>query len=331
MMKNKSNNRILGLTTTVALLLASGPLMAEEIELKLAHVQPQSHVFHKGAEKFSETLKDISGGEMTVSIYSDGVMGGERSLLESLQIGSVDLVTVTSALTSTFSDDYAMFSLPFLFDSYEDVFRILDDESITEDLGQDLIGKGIRPIAYWIGGARSYYGTDPVAELGDFKGMKIRTMADPYYVKTWEALGALPTPLPFGEVYTAMQTKMVDGAEGAVNTYVSKKFYEVSPNVALINYVYSVQPLHIAESTWQKLNDEQRGWVLEAAQASADHERKMLMEVDEALRETLDEHNVKVTEPAIEPMRKAVEQVYADFREEYGDDVYALVEKILAQ
>ncbi len=332
MMKNKTNIRILGLSVAAALIVINGQaLAAETMTLKLGHVQPQSHIFHKGAVKFGETLEGASDGQMKLEIYSDGVMGSERSLLESLQIGSIDLVTVTSALTSTFSQDYALFSLPFLFDSYEDVFRVMDDKAIADALSQDLISKGIRPLAYWIGGARSYYGTGPVGSLGDFKGMKIRTMEDPYYVKTWESLGAMPTPLPFGEVYTAMQTKLVDGAEGAINTYVAKKFYEVASNVAVINYVYSVQPLHISEMTWNKLNEEQQGWVREAAQASAVYERKLLLEVDKALQETLAVHKVEVTHPDIEPLREAVEPVYEDFREEYGDDVYKMVEKIRGQ
>lgn len=329
-MNNKYKTNIFLLATAVAIAFTSGNLVAKETKvLKLAHVQPQSHVFHKGAVKFGETLKEVSDGQMELQIFSDGVMGSERSLLEALQIGSMDIVTVTSALTGTFSADYRVFSLPFLFDSYDEVFEIMDDKAVTERLSKNLISKNIRPIAYWMGGARSYYGTSPAESLGDFNGMAIRTMEDPYYVKTWKALGAMPTPLPFGEVYTAMQTKLVDGAEGAINSYISKKFYEVAPNVAMINYVYSVQPLHISELTWKKLNDEQQQWVMQAAQASTDYERNLLLEEDKALQQILTDNNVKISHPEIAPLRAAVKPVYDDFRNEFGDDVYALVEKIL--
>jgi tripartite ATP-independent transporter DctP family solute receptor len=299
-----------------------------DVTLKLAHVQPETHAFHKGSVKFAETLKEVSGGKMEVQIFPNGVMGNERDLLEALQIGSLDLVTVTSALTSKFSTNYQVFSLPFLFDSYQDAFRVMDDPEIRGSLGEKLIGKGIRPIAYWIGGARSYYGRSEVENLPDFKGKKVRTMEDPYYLATWKSLGAIPTPLPFGEVYSALQTGLVDGAEGAINTYVSKKFYESAPHVAMVNYVYSIQPLHIAESRWKKLSEQQREWVMQAADASATYERQIILDEDRKMNDTLASHGVQVTRPEIGPLREAVAPVYEKFRKEFGDEAYSLVEQI---
>lgn len=313
------------LAITAAGVFAS-PAMART--LKLAHVQPESHAFHHGALAFKEALEKVSGGEMDVDIFSNGVMGNERDLLEALQIGTVDVISVTSALTGTFNDDYQVFSLPFLFDSYEHAFAAMDNDDIRAKIEPDLIESGIRPIAYWIGGARSYYGLQPVETIGDISGLKLRTMEAPYYVRAWEELGAIPTPLPFGEVYMALQTKMVDGAEGGINTYVSKKFYEVAPNVAMINYVYSVQLLHISQNTWGDLNEEEQGWVEEAAARSSEAERKFVLDEDAALEETLKSHGVKVTHPEIGPFQDKVDNVYAMFREEFGDETAALVEEI---
>lgn len=328
-MKTRGSIKTLVACLVTAVLAFGGNAQAKpDVVLKLAHVQPETHAFHKGSVKFAETLKEVSGGTMEVQLFPNGVMGNERDLLEALQIGSIDVVTVTSALTSKFSANYQVFSLPFLFDSYGDAFRVMDDESIREKLGGGLIKKGIRPIAYWIGGARSYYGRTGVEALPDFKGKKVRTMEDPYYLSTWQSLGAIPTPLPFGEVYTALQTGLVDGAEGAINTYVSKKFYESAPNVAMVNYVYSVQPLHIAESRWRKLSDEQKGWVMQAAKASATHERQIILDEDQAMVATLERHDVKVTRPDIKPMRQAVAPVYEKFRREFGEEAYGLVEQI---
>lgn len=328
-MKIHSRIKTLAACLVTAAVAFSGSAQAKpDVVLKLAHVQPETHAFHKGSVKFAETLKEVSGGKMEVELFPNGVMGNERDLLEALQIGSIDVVTVTSALTSKFSSNYQVFSLPFLFDSYQDAFRVMDDEAIREKLGDKLIRKGIRPIAYWIGGARSYYGSKSVDDLPDFKGKKVRTMEDPYYLRTWESLGAIPTPLPFGEVYTALQTGLVDGAEGAINTYVSKKFYESAPNVAMVNYVYSVQPLHIAESRWKKLSDQQKQWVREAATASSTHERQIILDEDKKMADTLAGLNVKVTRPDIKPMRAAVAPVYEKFRAEFGDEAYSLVEQI---
>ena len=313
----------------IAAMAINQPVHAQDkLVLKLAHVQPESHPFHKGSVKFAETLKQLSGGSMDVQVFANGVMGNERDLLEALQIGSMDFVTVTSALTGKFNPAYQMFSLPFLFDSYEDAAKVMDRPKLQQALAKPLVAKGIRPIAYWIGGARSYYGTTGVDGVADLKGKKVRTMEDPYYVQTWKSLGAIPTPLPFSEVYMGLQTKLVDGAEGAINTYISKKFYEAAPNVAMIDYVYSVQLLHMAESTWKKLDARQRQWVMQAAQTSADFERQLIIDEDKGLAETLAKLNVKVTHPDIKKMRAQVQPVYQKYRKDFGEDAYELVRQI---
>lgn len=306
----------------------AGPANAQDVTLRFAHVQPESHAFHKGAEKFAEELERISGGAMAAEIFANGVMGNERDLLEAVQIGSVDVITVTSALTGTFNDKFQVFSLPFLFDGYEHAFAAMDDEEIRDSLEPQLIEQGIRPIGYWIGGARSFYGTQPVEAAGDFSGRKVRTMEEPIYIQTWEELGTIPTPLPFGEVYTALQSGMVDGAEGAINSYVSKRFYEVAPNVAMIDYVFSVQMLHISEMTWQKLSDEQKGWVQEAADLATKHERDFILEEDRAMGDKLAELGVEVTRPDPSSFRETVEPVFETFREEHDDETDALIERI---
>lgn len=315
--------------------MAAGTLMsvgghAADVTLKLAHVQPETHAFHHGAVAFADALKDVSGGVMAVEIFSNGVMGNERDLLEAVQIGTIDTISVTSALTGTFNDSYQVFSLPFLFESFDHAFKVMDDPEIRKIIEPKLIDKGIRPIAYWVGGARSYYGVKEVAVMGDLKGMKLRTMEAPYYVRAWKELGAIPTPLPFGEVYMALQTKMVDGAEGAINTYVSKKFYEVAPHVALINYVYSVQLLHLSERTWKKLSDQQKDWVLAAAAESAKKERAFVLDEEAAMEKTLAKHNVKTTHPDLAPFQAQVAPVYEMFRKDRGEAAYALVQKIQA-
>lgn len=308
--------------------LASAGVHAADVKLKLAHVQPETHAFHHGAVAFADTLKDVSGGKMVVDIFSNGVMGNERDLLEAVQIGTIDAISVTSALTGTFSDGYQVFSLPFLFASFDHAFKAMDDPEIRKLIEPKLIEKGIRPIAYWIGGARSYYGVNEVATIGDLKGKKLRTMEEAYYVRAWKELGAIPTPLPFGEVYMAMQTKMVDGAEGAINTYVSKKFYEVAPHVALINYVYSVQLLHLSDRTWKKLSDQQKNWVAAAAAESAKKERAFVLNEEAEMEKTLAKHNVKTTRPDLAPFQAQVAPVYEMFRKDRGDAAYALVQKI---
>jgi TRAP-type transport system periplasmic protein len=326
---NRIFDRMGALTSgsALALVLATSA-QAQDVTLRFGHVQPESHAFHQGAEKFAEQLARLSDGTMAVDIYPNGVMGNERDLLEALQIGSIDVVTVTSALTGTFNDRFQVFSLPFVFDSYQHAFAAMDDPEIREALEPGLIDVGIRPIGYWIGGARSYYGRDSIAEPTDFTGKRVRTMEEPIYLHTWEELGTIPTPLPFGEVYMALQAGMVDGAEGAINSYISRRFYEVAPHVAFIDYVYSVQMLHISDMTWQRLSEEQRGWVTEAADLATEFERDFILAEDEELLERLEELGVEITRPDPSEFRGRVEPVLAQFRNEAGEENYALVERI---
>lgn len=324
------NSKLIGLAVGAVALAVANASAAQDVTLRFGHVQPESHAFHQGAVKFAEELERLSGGTMATLIYPNGVMGNERDLLEAVQIGSLDVTTVTSALTATFNDKFEIYSLPFLFDSYEHAFAAMDDELIREAVEPGLIAVGIRPIGYWIGGARSYYGRSAVEEPGDFTGKRVRTLESPLFLDTWNSLGAIPTPLPFGEVYMALQAGMVDGAEGAINTYVSRRFYEVAPHVAFIDYVFSVQMLHIAEQTWQRLNEEQRGWVLEAADLATAHERAFILTEDAALDDTLDELGVQVTRPDAAGFRDLVAPVLERFRQQAGDETFALVERIQA-
>ncbi len=298
----------------------------EQLVLKLAHILPETHALHRGTVKFAETLNELSEGQIEVEIYSNGVMGYERDIVEAMQIGSLDFVTVTSAITGTFNDDYNVFSLPFLFDNYEHMFRVIDHPSVAEVLHPKLIEAGIRPLPYWVTGARSYYGPTEVKSIEDLQGLQVRSMEDSTIVRTWEMLGASPTVLPFGEVYNGLQTGLIDGAEGTISSFISSNFYESAPNVSMIEYIFGVQNFNIAEQTWQKLNDEQRQWVEEAARIAADYQREDTMKEEKGLVERLEELDVNVSFPDIEPFREAIAPIYEDYREEVDPEVYELVE-----
>jgi tripartite ATP-independent transporter DctP family solute receptor len=299
------------------------------ITLKLAHPQPTTHVYHKAAEHFSKKVAEISGGKIKIEIFPNSVMGGQRAVLELVQLGSVDFTTTSTALMGSFDESYRMFSLPFLFDNEKHLFKVFDDKSVRDSLTNNLIKtKGIRPVAFWLTGSRSYYGDQPVYSLADFKGKKVRCMKDPYILKTYECFKAIPVAMPFPDVYMGLQTGTVNAAEGPVNTYLRKKFYEVSKYLAITDTNYLMMGLNMSEKTWKKLNAEQHKVIMEAAKASEVYERQAMIDVLAGLPIALNKLKINITYPDRDSLRKATEPAYDLFKKKFGDKAYKMVMKI---
>lgn len=296
--------------------------------LRLGHIQPESHPYHRAALRFARELERLSGSALQVEIFADGAVGDERDLLETLQMGSLDFIAVSSSLTGKFDDSFDVFSLPFLFGSLEHELQVLDDASLRDRLSARLIPRRIHPIAFWAGGAREYYGTAPIRGLADFAGKRVRTIDDPVIVETWSALGARPSPLAFASIGPALQNHLVDGVEGTLDAYVAKRFDRLAPEVALLHAVYAVELLHIAESTWEKLSPPQRAWVLEAARLASQYQRSLLLEQEHLREGTLAALHVHVSRPDPAPLREAVKPVYDHFRQRRTREAWRLVESI---
>lgn len=311
-----------------ALIVAGAAPTAQPLHLRLAHIQPESHPYHRAALRFAGELRRLSGGALDVQIFSDGAIGDERDLLETLQLGAVDFIAVSSSLTSKFDDSFEVFSLPFLFGSLEQQFLTLDEAGLLDRLAARLVPRQIRPIAWWPGGAREYYGTAPVRSLEDLAGKRVRTIDDPVVVETWFALGAVPSPLSFSSIGPALRNHLVDGAEGTLDAYVAKRFDRFAPEVALLHSIYAVELLHVAEPTWQTLSPVQRSWVLEAARLASRYERSLVQEQELRRESALGALHVHVTRPDLAPLREAVKPVYDRFRRERSPEAWRLVESI---
>jgi len=301
---------------------------SEKRILKFAHVQPETHIYHRGALKFSEKLAELSAGKMELQIFPNAIMGSEKAVLELLQLGSVDISPITTAITSSLIKELQMFSLPFLFDDHNHVCNTVDEKGFRDKLARDLNKKNLRPIGYWLSGSRNYAGKSPIRSIEDFKGKKIRTMQDPYFLKTFECFGALPVPMPFGELYMGLQTNLVQGTEIPMNTYIQNKFYEVAPHPALMNTIYMAMILHMSEITWAKLNSQQQKWILDASQSTEPYQRKITQEEEETSIKTLANLKLKPTIPDRNVLRKATEPVYGVFKKQFGDETFGMVKGI---
>lgn len=242
--------------------------------MKLAHGLPESHPVHKAMAFFADQVEERSQGRLRVDIFANGQLGQERELMELLQMGAIDMIKSSTATMETFDPVFSVFSLPFIFESQDHYYRFLNSGK-----GQQLLNAasslGLTGLTYYSAGARSLYTNKAINHPDDLKGMKIRVQMSPTAVALMNALGATPTSLDWGEVYTALQTKVVDGAENNVPSYVSSRHQEVAPYFAFNEHQMVPDVLLANTQFWESLSEEDRALVKQAALDSFDYQKEL--------------------------------------------------------
>lgn len=242
--------------------------------LYLAHNSPQTHPVHKGVLKFQEVLAKKSEGKLVLKIFPDGQLGSEREVLELLQIGSVAITKVSAATLSNFVPEYHVLGIPYLFRGKQHQFNILEGE-----VGKSILEKGekfwLRGLCYYDAGSRSFYTSNKAIRTpDDLKGLKIRVMNNQMAINMVNALGGSATPMAYGELYTAIQQGVVDGAENNPPSFVSSNHYEVSKYYTLDQHSSVPDVLLIGTKYWDKLSSQERIWVQEAANESSQAQKQ---------------------------------------------------------
>ncbi|RCW93644.1 TRAP transporter substrate-binding protein [Winogradskyella arenosi] len=242
--------------------------------LYLAHNMPQTHSVHKGILEFQKALRLKSGGKLDVKIFPDGQLGSEREVLELLQIGSVAITKVSAATLSNFVPEYHVFGIPYLFENKQHQFDILEG-----DVGKSILEKGsqfwLRGLCYYDAGSRNFYTSKKAIRTPeDLKGLKIRVMNNQMAINMINSMGGSATPLAFGELYTAMQQGVVDGAENNSPSFVSSNHYEVSNYYTIDQHSSIPDVLLIGTKFWNTLSDEEKQWIQAAADSSAQAQKK---------------------------------------------------------
>ena len=240
----------------------------------LAHNLPQTHPVHRGYLEFQKALENNSKGALKVKIFPDGQLGSEREVLELLQIGSVGATKVSAATLSNFVPEYHLLGIPYLFREKQHLFDVLEGP-----IGKSILEKGskfwLRGLCYYDAGSRSFYTSDKAIRTpDDLKGLKIRVMNNQMAINMVNSMGASATPLSYSELYTAMQQGVVDGAENNPPSFVSSNHYEISKYYTLDQHSYVPDVLLIGTKYWDKLSEEEKIWVQDAADISAQAQKK---------------------------------------------------------
>jgi tripartite ATP-independent transporter DctP family solute receptor len=282
--------------------------------LKVAHALPASHPVHAGMENMAERLEAISGGRMRINIFPNGQLGSETQTIEQLQSGTLDIAKSSAAPFGNFISVLKVFSLPYLFRDEAHFWNVLDGEigqSLLEEIMVNDAGEpsGLRGLTYYDSGSRNFYGKDPVFSPEDLKGVKVRVMNDPVAMDMVSALGGAPTPVAWGELYTALQQGVVDGAENNPPSFVASRHFEVCKHFSFDHHSRIPDMLVISSKTWSTLSEEEQGWLLQAAQESSVFQREAwAAAVGESL-ELMRAEGVTIHEVDMAPFMEATEQV----------------------
>lgn len=284
--------------------------------LKLAHGLDPSHPVHKGMVFMAERLAEKSGGKLTIDIYPSGQLGSEQQCVELLQIGSLAITKVSAAVMEGFTPKFKALGLPYVFRSQQHSFNVFDGE-IGKELLLGTQKYWIRGLCFYDAGFRSFYTIDkPINTPDDLKGMKIRVMKSQTAMEMVKALGGSPTPISFGELYTALQSGVVDGAENNPPSLYTSHHYEVCKHYSLDEHTCVPDILIISTKVWNTLTPQEQKWLQEAADESVPVERKYW---DESVKESLrivQEAGVKIHHPDKTKFAEKVEPLLAKYKED---------------
>lgn len=299
----------------------------EARSLKVAHTLAIDHPYQKGLVKFGELLKEKTNGRYIVEVFPAAQLGSEREAIEGAQMGTIDLTLVSTAPLSGFSDAFLVNDLPFIFSSREHAYKVLDGEIGTEMFNK-LEGTGLKGLAYFENGFRNVTNSKrPIVNPEDMKGLKIRTMENQIHMESFKVIGADPTPMAFGELFTALQQKTVDAQENPLAIISTSKFFEVQEHLALTGHFYAPAPLLISQALWDELSDADKEIFQQCANEARDYERQVIFEMNNNLLQELKDYGMQVTEPDKEQWKKAMQPVYDKWQDKIGKD---LIEKVQA-
>ena len=258
-------------------------------------------------------LDELSGGTMAIEIYPNGQLGSERELIELVQIGSVSMTKVSTISMEGFSSDMELFSIPYLFKDNAHYWRFLNSAH-GQKLLDSLRGVRLQGLGYYDAGSRSFYMTKaPVNSPEDLKGLKVRVLPSRTSIEMIEALGGSATPISWGELYTALQQGVVDGAENNPPSYFLSKHYETAKYYTLDEHTSVPDLLIISRRVYDGLSEQQRGWLKQAVDESILFQRKLWQEASKDALDEVAAAGVKIIHPDKAPFRAAVSGIKAGY------------------
>jgi len=302
----------------------------EKVIIKVAHTTSTDYPYHIGLQEMAKSLSAKTAGQAELQIFPSGQLGGnELELVKMMQLGDISMTVVNGAILSEFSPKAEVFNLPFIFRDYNHLYKVLDGEP-GRIISADLEKKNLKVLTWYVNPERYIFTTKkPVSSLPDLKGLKIRVTQNPVASATFSSLGAVPTPMSYGELYPALQQGVIDGGENDWFGIRGMKFYEVAPQIALTGHFMVACPLLISLQWYNILTPELQKALQESANDGTTAMRRYMEQNLAQARQDLESKNIKITKiKDIEAWHKAVEPVYAKFETQIGKDLIDMVKNI---
>ncbi|HEU0199299.1 MAG TPA: TRAP transporter substrate-binding protein [Burkholderiaceae bacterium] len=316
----------------------AGAADIKERNIKMPIVNAIEHPQGIGAKKFAEVVEQKSGGKLKVKIFPGGTLGGEQQVASAMQGGTIEVSMMAPAQLVGMIKEFVVLDFPFAFANEKEADFVLDGP-LGKKLLDKMPEKGLVGLAYLEQGYRSISNSKrPVNKLEDIQGLKIRTILNPLYIDMLNALGANAVPMPFPELYTALETKTVDGQENPATTLEASKLYEVQKYFSLTKHIYNPQMLLVSKKFWDQLSADEKKILQDAAYEARDHQRKVAREMDQKSRQAVMKAGVQINELSpqeIERMRAKVKPVIDKYAGQVGEplvkELYSELEKARKQ
>ena len=294
--------------------------------IRLGHGLDVTHSVHQAMLQTDVYLNKLSQGKMRLQIYPNQQLGSERECLELLQIGSLDMTKVSGAVLENFAPKLRIFGLPFLFDNKDHLFKVLDGT-----IGKELLKEGeeywLKGVGFYDSGSRSFYTKErPVEQPEDLEGLKIRVQESVSAFDMVKQLGASPTPISWGELYTALQQGVVDGAENNPPSFYLSRHYEVCKYYSIDEHTMIPDVLLVSTHLWNRLSSEEQGWLQKAIDQSIPYQRDLWIQSENESLQAVIEAGVEVSYPKKNRFQEATQKMYQDFKKD--PQMAELIERI---
>lgn len=302
---------------------------AENLVIKMGHAESdnENSCHHMADTKFAELVNEYSDGRITIEVFANGQLGGERDMVEGLQIGTVDMCSVANLSLSGFDESFGVFDLPYFFDTAEDAYKILDSEYFNDVMCPALAEKtGIRILGVGVGGYRNIACNKTITSIDDFNSLKIRVPQNSLYVDAYDALGFQTTTMAISEVVAGLQQGTVDGFEMMITPLYTNGFYDLLDHCCLTQINFSVNPMLISETLFQSLSTEDQEILMRAAREAAVYEREKIAAFTDECVKLLEEKGMSFDTIDLVPCKEAVASVIDKYADSIGADV-TLVEE----
>ncbi|MGL4323066.1 MAG: TRAP transporter substrate-binding protein [Beijerinckiaceae bacterium] len=314
----------------IALFAIGGKASAQATVMRFGHPHPISDSWHVAALAFAEKLKARTGGKLDVQVFPNGALGSDPQMIGAVRGGTLDMTLTGNPFFTGMAPKLNVLDLPFLFNTRGHVAKVLDG-AIGDGLRKELEASNLKALATWEVGWRNLTNSRrPVANAADLKGLKIRTTPNPAHVKAFQLLGAVPTPMPFTELFNALEQKTVDGQENPVTLILNAKFFEVQKHVSLTRHAFTSAPLVMNRDKFAALAPDLQSVLTATATEMAAAQRKMNEDAEASSLDALKKNGMAAVEnPDRDSFSKIVtEPVRKEFVEKYGADVLDAILKL---